>query len=284
MREQILQSVDNDDWVFAGRDNEHFIRNAPIRGVMGKFGAVHGTEQDSAVLQIYGLTPSMEKRFGVTVEKRNLPRYANGLGICPHNFLVSWSSEDGSEQIAMTFRRLASTFDAEPVVWAKIKSNGNLPDGPKLKEVLFSILSEGIAEIKSPERLWGVPLSKANDEMGIFRALGGPMPVMHIHANNEKAIVKALFEMEAEHRIFGHEKMVSGLIDLRKIHNPAAILGYVPPPPTEVSAIDPDAGANEPYFDLVSKVKNGEFHTFMPDRPASNSRFDNDNFKHANVA
>jgi len=59
MREEIRRSTSDPDWVFAGRDNEHYLGNLPIIRVMGKFGAIPGTEQNSAVMELQGLTESM---------------------------------------------------------------------------------------------------------------------------------------------------------------------------------------------------------------------------------
>ncbi|MDX2028232.1 MAG: hypothetical protein SFW62_06320 [Alphaproteobacteria bacterium] len=279
MREQIRRSISDPDWVFAGRDNEHFPDNGAIRGVMDKFGAVHGTEGDSWVLQLHGLTPSMESRFGVNnVTKEDLPSDALGISKCPNNFLVRWGVDGDPQQIAVTFRRLASTFDAEPVVWAKIKSHGNAPDGIMLKEVLSSIFSVGIAEIKSPERRWGVPMSKFMDETDISRAFGGPMPVKHIHAHKEEEIIQALLEMNAEHRVFGHEKMVAGSINLRRMKNPIEIIGQPLPEPTTISTINPERDANRPYFHVVPLPEEMPHPKVIPIRPNSLSVYEDKPF------
>ena len=254
MREQILRSIDDPDWVFAGRDNEHFPKNAPIRCVMDKFGAIHGTERDSSVLQISELEP----RFGVAnVTKVDLPADALGITSDPNNFLVRWGQDGDPQQVAATFRRLASTFDAEPVVWVKIKSHGKPLEKSELKEVLYTILSVATAEIKSPERLWGVPLENSKDKYDYSHIFGGPMPIMHIHANNEPGIIEALLEMDAERRMFGHEWMVSGSMKLKNIIDPKRAVGRDIPNATEVAGIRSDRNDSEPYFAVVEDIKKG---------------------------
>ena len=93
------------------------------------------------------------------------------------------------------------------------------------------------------------------------------MPVMHIHANNEGAIIQALLEMEAGHRVFGHEKMVSGSISLKNIQNPEAVLGQKLPIPTSVTAIDTGQDGCEPYFDMVLPIKADSSKIHFPERP-----------------
>jgi hypothetical protein len=264
MREQIRRSLGNPDWVPVGRDNEHSPNNPPIISVISKFGAAHSTVQDSAVLQLD--EPSkIGKRWGVSVKTESLPADALGIEACSNNFVTRWSSEDGTQQIAVIFTKMASTFDGHPVVWTKIKSNGNLPDGEMLKEVLDSLFSDGCKEIS--ERQWGVPQEKliANDDYS--RAFGGPVPVMHIHACKEQRIVEALLQMEASHRTFGHEVMVSGDIDLRNISDPETVLGHHLPTATQVASIDPARDANMPYFGFGME----------PTRPLTERPPDNDN-------
>ena len=255
MREQIRRSVANPNWVIAGRDNEHSLDNSPIIGLMDKFGAVPGTERDSAVLQIDEPTYDMRRRWGVDVKTQALPADHLGLIPCSNNFLTRWSSDDGKQQIAVTFTKLPSVLDNQTVVWTKIKSNGTLPDEGLLKEVLASLLKAGSKEISSPERKWGMPrneLTRGKDLIG--RALGWPVPVMHIHANNEPAIVQALLEMEAERRKYGHGNMVSGVINPRNVPDQVAAFGQKIPEATLVKGIDLGEAANEPCFDIASSL------------------------------
>ena len=262
MREQIRRSVTDPDWVLAGRDNEHSPDNQPIIGLMDKFGAVRGTERDSAVLQIDEPTYDMRRRWGVDVKTQALPADALGINHCPNNFLTRWSSEDGKQQIAVTYTKLPSVLDNQTVVWTKIKSNGNLPDAMMLKEVLASLLKAGSKEISSPERKWGIPrneLTRSKDLIG--RTIGWPTPVMHIHANNEPEIVQTLLEMEAERRKYGHGSMVSGVINPRNVPDQVAAFGQKIPEATLVRGIDLGEAANGPCFDLGPKIPIGQVHT-----------------------
>jgi hypothetical protein len=145
----------------------------------------------------------------------------------------------------------------EPVVWAKISSNGNLPDKEMLKEFLKSLFEAGIAEMESPQRRWGVPVTRLRDENDISRILGATAPVIHGLVTNEEpsiraAIIEALFEMKAEHRIFGDKKMVSGLINPRNVPDQIATFGKNLPDPTAVKAIDPHQDDYKPIFDFTS--------------------------------
>ena len=112
-------------------------------------------------------------------------------------------------------------------------------------------MSAGCEEIASPQRRWGVPRSRLMVPDDISRVFGGTVPVMHIHANNEPQIVKALVEMQAAHRKFGHGNMVSGAMNLNNMPDPVAILGRQVPEATVVTGIDMGQAANEPYFDVV---------------------------------
>lgn len=148
----------------------------------------------------------------------------------------------------MTYTKLPSILDGQMVVWTKIKSNGELPEGEMLKEVLSSLLSTGSKE--TSERQWGIPRNSSDNDLS--HVFGGPVPVMHIHANNEPAIVKVLLEMEATHRKYGHGNMLSGVMNLKNVRDPLAILGQKVPEATLVKAIDLGDAANEPYFDILS--------------------------------
>lgn len=152
MAEQIRRSINprrvdgKQRWVYAGRDNEYMAENMPIIGVMDKYGAIRGTERNSPVLELNGLTSDMERRWGVNVVTEDFPKHSNSHGSDPNNFLTRWSSVDGKQQIVVIFTKLASTFDGRPVVWTKVKSNGQLPQGEMLKEVMSSLLRAGLSE------------------------------------------------------------------------------------------------------------------------------------------
>ena len=286
MREQIRRSVSNPHWVFAGRDNEHFVGNAPIRGVMDKFGAVHGTEQDSAVFQLSsGPTPEMKRRFGGTVETKALPMDRLGLRLSPNHFMTHWSSEDYKQQIAVTYTKMASTFDGKPVVWAKIKTHGDWTDQEMLKEFLAGNLTAGGNETASPERHWGVPQKEWEAASDLSRFIGGPIPMTHIYANNEPAVVTALREMNVPYRQFGKETMVSGLMSLEAMTNQEAMFGRKLPQATKVAAVDPEREAYKPLFDLGPvkearrQTSGPECPTDTPERPFFAGLPDNDNNK-----
>jgi hypothetical protein len=108
--------------------------------------------------------------------------------------------------------------------------------------------------MESPKRRWGVPLSRLKDENDISHILGAPAPVIHIHANNEEAIVGAMLKMQAEHWIFGHKMMVSGIINPRNVQDQVAVFGRRIPEPTEVQCINPDQDANKPLFSLDDAI------------------------------
>lgn len=248
MREQIRSSISKPHWVFAGRDNEHSPENPQIKGVMDKFGAVHGTEKDSAVLQLNGLPYDMKRRWGVSIETQALPADALGIKLCPNNFITRWSSNDGKQQIVVIYTKMASTFDGQPVVWTKIKSNGSLPDSEMVKEVLASLLSAGSDEISN--RGWGSPRTKlANDLSHVF---GSPVPVMHIHTSREQKVIDALLQMKADYRRFGNHTMLSGVMDLRNVRSPKAMFGQSLPEATRINGIDPERDAHRPYFGFES--------------------------------
>ena len=252
MKEQIRQSIGNPNWVIGGRDNEHAPDNLPIIGLMDKFGAQRGTEQDSAVLQIDELTHDMKRRWGVdNIQTLALPANTLDSHQCPNNFLTHWSNGTGSQQIAVTYTKLPSILDNETVVWTKVKSHGDLPSGDMLKEVLASLLSTGSKEIS--DRQWGVPYNQS--DAGVSHVFGSPVPVMHIHENKEPQILKALLEMEASHRKYGHSNMVSGEMSLKNMRDAEAVLGQKVPEATLVKGIDLGEAANEPYFNMVPKTR-----------------------------
>jgi len=283
MCEQIRQSVSNPDWVSGGRDNEHYLGNAPIIGVMDKFGSVRGTEQDSAILQTKGLTGNMQRRWRVPVETLALPADALGIKFNANNFLTRWSSNDGKQQIAVIFTKMASTFDGEPVVWTKIKSNGNLPKGEVLNDVMASLLAAGCAEISS--RLWGSKKIKRNDDLSRIWGYDGPVPILHIHLNNERQILESLLRMKAEYRKFGEHTMLSGVMNLKNISNQELIFGHKLPEATQVNGIDPVRDANKPYFDVVPEKAKSEIEWFsLPERPTVSRKPDNDNLRPAVAA
>ncbi|MGE3622954.1 MAG: hypothetical protein AB7H77_03640 [Bdellovibrionales bacterium] len=253
MREQIIRSISKPHWVYAGRDNEHFADNLPIIGVMNKFGAVHGTDEDSSILELLKLTDNFTRRWGVNnIESEELPADALGLRPCPNNFLSRWASKDGKQQIAVIFTKLPSALDGgEPVVWTKIKSNGDLPEPEMLKEVLATLLVTGCNEIS--KRQWGCPrISPVNDLSNIF---GGPVPPLHIHAHQELEIQKALRQMGLGKRVYGKYKMRSGEMRYHEIAEPEKTVGLVLPNPTEVNAIHTTKAYDGPFFAVVEPTK-----------------------------
>lgn len=252
MREQIRRSVSNPDWVFAGRDNEHSPDNPPIMGLMDKFGAVRGTERDSAVLELSGLTEAMRGRWLAHVETQALPSHMNALEICPNNFVTRWSSSDGKQQIAVIFTKMASTFSGHPVVWTKIRSNGNLPKREMLQEVMGRLLATGHHEIS--DRKWGVPRDMQTDIANLSYALGQPVPVLHIHADKEPKIITALLDMGVTHRKFGHHTMLSGVIDVRNVRDQEAVFGQKLPTATTIQGIDPKQNMHRPQFEFAPRA------------------------------
>src|SRR5271156_5770858 len=89
VRAQILRSLANPYWRFAGRDNEHRADNYPIVYLMNKYGAVAADEWNSSVLEMNGLTPEMQRRWGVNdVIKEDLPGDALGLTKDSNSFLT----------------------------------------------------------------------------------------------------------------------------------------------------------------------------------------------------
>lgn len=271
MGEQIKRSTLNDHWSFAGRDNEHSPENPAIIGLMDKFGSVRGTERDSAVLQLNGLTDAMiavNWRLRVPVETESLPSHTNGLGLCTNNFLTRWHSEDNKQQVMVVYTKMASTFDGQPVVWTKIKSNGNLPRKEILTQVLSSLLSAGSSEISN--RKWGTPRNLIIEGRGQgFYALS-PAPVMHIHLNNEKEILDSLLHIGAAYRKFGNHTMLSGIINPRKAPDHIAIFGQKLPEATQVRSVDPECIYEAPCFDVAPQEE--KLHSkVIPIRPLTGS-------------
>jgi hypothetical protein len=168
--------------------------------------------------------------------------------------MAHWSSDDGSQQLAIVFNKLPSLLDDETVVWTKIKSNGNLPEKEMLKEILASMFSAGHAEISSPERRWGIPRTKLILDNDISRVFGGVVPTMHIHANNEPEIVQALLEMEAIKRQYGHGNLVSGVMKLKNIADPVTTLGQTVPEATSITAIALEQADGKAYFSVVDDI------------------------------
>ena len=245
--EQLRLSVSNPDWVFAGRDNEHAPDNQAIMGVMKKYGAVLGTEQDSAVLQLDRLDGDIKNSWGVPVLTESLQADPLETRSCPNNFMTRWESSDGFQQIAVIFRKLPPTSDAETVVWTKIKSNhGNLPEKAMLKEVMSSLIMAGSKEIESPERCWGDPRDSRCDVNSLSHVFSWPMPVMHMHLFKERGIIQVLKEMGAAPRRYGSCNMVSGFINPREMPNQEALFGRMLPAPTSVSSIETRTTSSEP--------------------------------------
>jgi len=268
-RERIRQSVtSNPDWVSGGRDNEYSGDNSPMIGLMNKFGATLGTERDSPVLQLDGLMAHLEKKWWLDIRTRALPAHGDTQRLCPNNFVTRWSSDDGKQQIALVNTLIRSTFNAERVAWTKIKSNGNLPKGDQLKQILASLLIASREEMA--DRKWGVSALPNTGRDRILHALGGTVPV-RIHLNKEPEIAQALLAMQAEQRTFGHKPMLSGLTSLKNVPDPQAVFGQVLPVATQVKAVDPVAEANKPCFDLLSTPKSLAYDGFVPTRPFGQS-------------
>ncbi len=275
MAEQIRRSINprrpdgKQRWVYAGRDNEYMAENMPIIRVMDKYGAIRGTERNSPVLELNGLTPDMERRWGVNVVTEDFPKHTNGQGSDANNFLTRWSSKDGEQQIVVIFTKLASTFDGRPVVWTKVKSNGDLPQGEMLKEVMASLLRAGCMEMSSPERKWGLARKFwSNDVSDIFH---GPVPQMHIHTNMEPEVVDALLKMGADYRKFGHHTMLSGIIRLQNMTDPETIIGQKIPAATEVHAINQKSEVNGPYFSVVDEIQEDVKRMFAAEKTVTKS-------------
>lgn len=117
-----------------------------------------------------------------------------------------------------------------------------------LKEVLASLLAAGCEEISSPERRWGVPLNKLNTANDLSHIFGGPVPVMHIHLNNEPAILAALLQMGVMYRKFGHYTMLSGVMNLKNAPNQEIMFGKKLPDATEVCGLNPVRNDSAPIF------------------------------------
>lgn len=265
-RERLLRSaMDNSSWVSGGRDNEYSGDNPPIIGLMNKFGATLGSERDSPVLQLDGFMPNLVRKWWIDVNTQALPSHADNQRLCPNNFVTRWASEDGKQQIALVNTLIRSTFNADRIAWTKIKSNGSLPKGDQLKEVLSSLLVASREEMA--DRKWGVPkgLLNATGRDRLLHALGGVVPV-RLHLNKEPEIADALLQLNAEQRTFGDKPMLSGVTSLKNVPNAQAVFGQPLPEATKVTGIDPVSEARKPMFDLVSEpvqFLNG----FSPTRP-----------------
>src|SRR5262249_47493988 len=112
-------------------------------------------------------------------------------------------------------------------------------------------------------------------------ALGGPIPTIRIHAEDEAEIIQVLSEeMGAIDRICGDKPMMAASLHTDNI--PAGTFDQALPPPTTV-VIDPEVETNAPYFDLVSdsEAQSGTvmpaFETYSPNTFIASGIPDNDN-------
>jgi hypothetical protein len=108
--------------------------------------------------------------------------------------------------------------------------------------------------MESPERCWGVPVSRLKDENDICHVLGASAPAIQIHAHKEEVIARVMQELGAENWVFGDMMMVSGVVNPRLVDDQVAVFGQKVPDPTEVQGIDPKRDANKPYFNVVDDI------------------------------
>jgi len=250
VRAQILRSLANPHWRFAGRDNEHREDNYPVVYLMNKYGAVPAAEWNSSVLETHGLPTEMQKRWGVNnVIKEDLSGDALGLTKDPNSFLTHWSSEDGKQQIVVVFKKMASTFNGQPVVWARLQSHGRILDAEMRKEIETSLFRTAYEEMASPERLWGIPRGTPINPLN--HEFGAPVPILHLHMNNEPEIMQDLLEMGWQYRKFGPGNMVSGHMPYSNIRNQVETLGLIVPKATKVKAFSTSQEYDGPYHSVV---------------------------------
>jgi hypothetical protein len=211
----------------------------------------------------------MQPKFGVDVETLHLPRSRHSKKPCPNNFAVRWSSADDGQEIVGIYTRTVSTFTGEPIVRLQLTSNGNLPDGDMLKEVMASMLSAGRAEIST--RGWGLPIGEP------VPALGGSIPVIRIHASQEPEIVQALIKMGAEDRKCGAKTMVAAVMGTETIPDQKEKFGQTLPEVTKVDGVDPVSEAQKPYFGFMKTPSEMLAQQFDPTRPFGDGHYENDN-------
>jgi len=264
-----------------GRIGEVSAHSTNMLRLLDQFGSEIGAEQEDPILEMQGITSTMRNRLPVAVEVQSLTPDSDSLATLSNVFVASWASDDEKQRLAASFPEAFSTFTGENIVRVQLTSNGNLPYGDKLKEVLSSLLIAGEEEVR--ERRWGKPAlhkqlkprspiiyihappserlkavwdSNKEDllhprlglEPELF--LGGPPPLMRIHAIGEKEVVKALKGMGLQDRMLGPHVMQPASLDLGKM--PVDIMELNPPQPKPLNVIRQQASAYIPLFSLAA--------------------------------
>ncbi|MEJ0061675.1 MAG: hypothetical protein WDO70_00350 [Alphaproteobacteria bacterium] len=266
--------------VSQGRVCEYSGHNGPMIGLLNKFGATTAPDA-SAVLELDGLTPTMKSRWQVPVDTEALADQ-NGKPL-DNIFVTRWSGESGKQQIAASFTKTISTFTGDPIVRVQLTSNGNLPNGDMLQNVLSSLLAAGHDEIR--ERKWAIAgelksvasnrspiipllasrqqqmaalLSAGRDEIlsrrigmdDLSHIFGGAVPTMRIHALRKPEIVAALKDLGAQPRILGPHVMLPAIMDFANM--PQEALNFDLPPARPLNTVNHRGATSTPLFSLAA--------------------------------
>jgi hypothetical protein len=170
--------------------------------------------QDCVIVQIDPRAPPFRRGRRIPVQTEGLASEHdhNRVHILPNVFVTAWS--DGHQKLVASFTEAMSTFSGEPVVRVQFTSNGALPVGDRLKDILAALISEGRLEIM--RRKW---LSQS----GNVRNLADSRMIMRVHAFDPD-IVSALREMDGQPRSLGPHPMIPVITNLR--NTPAGAVDF----------------------------------------------------------
>lgn len=262
-----------------GRIGEFSAHSTTMIALLDHFGANLGTPSQDAVFELDGLY-HLKPRWPMEVETREILT-ANGTP-ARRIFVNQWEGGSGRQQIAASFTEGYSTFVDQTVARVQITSNGHLPKGSELKDVLASLIRTGADEIE--DRRWGqpttpatktkrspiIPITSRRDE--ILRAaygssmdelfvpkrgaaddypiIGAKQPIMRIHVLNEPEITNALKELGLATRKLGPHPMLPAQMDFATMPQGAAGFSIPPARPLQTTAKADDYG--KPLFELVA--------------------------------
>ncbi|MDD2325700.1 MAG: hypothetical protein PHW63_06850 [Alphaproteobacteria bacterium] len=263
-----------------GRIGEFSAHSTTMISLLNHFGADLGTPNRDAVIELDDLTPSMKSRWRVPIETQGL--FAADGTPASNIFLTSWESDNGKQKIAASFTEGFSTFTSETVTRAQITSNGSLPKGDELKDVLTSLIQAGQEEIGILK--WGaaddspltsrrspiIPINgsgrevlqascrSSQDELfmrpigasDLFPIIGHKPPIMRVHTLNEPEICTALTELGLVTRTLGQHPMLPASMDFAAMPNGAVNFAISPARPLQATAKADDYG--KPCFSLAA--------------------------------
>lgn len=216
-----------------GRVGEFSMHSAAMKKILEESGAVLNKEENITVLELKELTSVMKNRWKLPVETECLKKDGQDQSMLPYVFITSWASADKKQQIAASFTEGISTFTGDPIVRVQITSNGNLPYGEIMKDVIASLIEAGHEEIAN--RGWGRENTNARKIIDpitgrpISSKQNGKCPIIPITASKEE-IRRALLlssEDEITERYVGAEestldinRMLGHKVPIMRIHTP----------------------------------------------------------------